>query len=472
MALPATNRLRDVAAFIAVFGVLFVLMALAVPPARRAAGSARTIRTVLGFGLLFRLLLVPAGLPAGGASPFGPPAERTLFERIAERSGAHARGLADDLAGRRAAFREHLLYDDDVWRYLWDGHVAAAGRDPYTRSPSEIEEDVESGAEPADLLAEPWPDVLDRVGFPTYRTVYPPGAQLLFLLVHAMAPASVVAWKLLVIAADLGTCALVVRLLRHLGRPPGEAVLYAWNPLAVKEIAGSGHVDAVMVLLAVLAVERIVAGRARTGLAALGASVVVKLGSAVLAPALLVATRPRSWWPLPVAGALLALPWPGGLPALARSLGVYGDEWTFNGGPWRLAEWLAGAAGAARPEVWAQAVCLAVLIAVIVVTTSEARRAAGADGRAEPAALVAAAFAALAAAAWLAPAVMPWYLLWALPFAVATGRRSWLLLCALSLLSYLVYAFHEERAWWLWLEHGAFAAALVAEEIGARRVRA
>ncbi len=453
------------AAFVAVFGVLFVLMALAVRPARRVGATAGTTRTVLGFALLFRLLLIPAGLPVGGASPFGVPPERALSEKVAERAGAHVRGLADDLAGRRVAFREHLLYDDDLWRYLWDGHVAATGANPYVRSPAEIED----GREPAALLAEPWPDVLDRVGFPTYRTVYPPGAQLLFLLAHLVAPASVVAWKLLMIAADLGTCALVVRLLRHLGRPAGEAVLYAWNPLAIKEIAGSGHVDAAMVLLAVLAVERVVAGRARTGLAALGASALVKLGSAALAPALLAAVRPRAWWPLPAAGALLCLPFLGGLPALARSLGVYGDEWTFNGGPWRLVAWLAGAVGAARPEVWAGAICLAALLAVVALT---ARRVVGAEGRVEPAALATAAFAALAATAWLAPAVMPWYLLWALPFAVATGRRSWLLLCALSLLSYLVYAVHAERAWWLWLEHGAFAAALAAEELRARRIRA
>lgn len=450
------------AAFLAVFGALFVAMALAVAPARRAL---RPLPVVLGFALLFRLLLVPAGLPGEGTTLFGPPPEGEPAEAVI---GA----LSDDLAGRRVAFRKHLLYDDDAWRYLWDGHVAASGRDPYARSPAELESEE-------DLLAEPWPDVLDQVGFPSYRTVYPPGAQLLFLLAHALAPASVVAWKLLLIAIDLGTCALVARLLRLLGRAPGETILYAWNPLVIKEIAGSGHVDGAMVFLAVLAVERVVtaarggrrgAGAEAAGLVALTASAAVKMGSATLAPALLRATRPRTWWSLPAAGVALCLPFVGGLPELARSLGVYGGEWTFNGGPWRLAAWLAGTAGAARPELWARGVTGAALLAVVAVT---ARRVAGPDGRYDPerlaASLASGAFAALAATAWLAPAVMPWYLLWALPFAVATGRRAWVLLGALSLLSYLVYAHHEERAWWLWLEHGGFAAALLWEEIGRRR---
>jgi hypothetical protein len=485
LGLDASNRPRDVAAFLAVFGVLFVVMALAVVPARRVA---RPLPALLGFALLFRLLLVPAGLPAGGASPFGRAASPDPEWGLAERTAEVAGGLVDDLAGRRIAYRKHLLYDDDVWRYLWDGHVAASGRNPYPRSPDEIAElDSE-----ADLLAKPWTDVHDHVGFPSLRTVYPPGAQLLFLLAHALAPASVVAWKLLLVAADLATCVLVARLLRLLGRSPGEAVLYAWNPLAIKEIAGSGHVDGAMVFLAVLAVERVVTaariadgGPVRhqaAGVAALGASAAVKLGSAVLAPALLRATRPRAWWALPAVGGALCLPFLGGLPELARSLAVYGGEWTFNGGPWRLVTRLAEAAGAARPELWAGVLTGGALLAVVVVTalrvpalevpgTSEEGVQGEVPGTSErlAASLATAAFAALGAAAWLAPAVMPWYLLWALPFAVATGRRAWVLLCALSLLSYLVYAHHAEHAWWLWLEHGGFAAVLSWEEIRRHR---
>lgn len=466
------------AAFLAVFGALFVVMALAVVPARRAA---RPLPALLGFALLFRLLLVPAGLPAGGASPFGgPAAPAEPVWGLAERAAEIADGLAEDLSGQRVAYRKHLLYDDDLWRYLWDGHVAASGRNPYLRSPEEIAELSSRGDPP---LAEPWDDVLDQVGFPSYRTVYPPGAQLLFLLAHALAPASVVAWKLLLIAADLATCALVARLLRLLGRSPGEAILYAWNPLAIKEIAGSGHVDGAMIFLAVLAVERAISGARRgrageiAGLAALGASAAVKLGSAVLAPALLRATRLRAWWALPAAGCALCLPFLGGLPELAHSLRVYGGEWTFNGGPWRLVVRLAEAAGAAQPELWAGGLTGMALLAVVAVTalrvpgTSEEGVQGGVPVTSErrAASLVFAAFATLGAAAWLAPAVMPWYLLWALPFAVATGRRAWVLLCALSLLSYLVYAHHEEHAWWLWLEHGGFAVVFAWEEIRARR---
>lgn len=446
-ALPVSNRPAHVWAFLTLFGALFGVMAGAVAPARRAFAAAPgpAVRTVLLFALLFRLALAPAGLAHSGPDAWGAGA------------GGHSQppleALADDLAGRRVVFARHLLYDDDLWRYLWDGHVAAAGFDPYAASPRELEGRAEAGdpAAAALLEGEPWWDLLDQVGFPTYRTVYPPGAQLLFLLSHAVAPASVVAWKLLLVAADLGTCWLVLRLLRHLGRLEHHAILYAWNPLPIKELAGSGHVDGVMVLLAVLAVERLLAGRHATALGALGASALTKLGAAVLAPLFVLRTGARSWWALPAAGVVLSLPFVGGLPELARSLAVYGREWSFNAGPWGLAVWTAGALGAERPEAWAHALTGAAAATVVGVSAWWSR---GSDRR-----FVESAFFALAATVWLAPAVMPWYLLWALPFAVAAGRRSWVLLSALSLLSYLVYAHHAERGWWLWLEHGAFAAA-------------
>ena len=64
---------------------------------------------------------------------------------------------------------------------------------------------------------------------------------------------------------------------------------------------------------------------------------------------------------------------------------------------------------------------------------------------------------------------MPWYLLWALPLAVAIGNRSWLVLTALSMLSYLFYIDATTQAWWLWLEYGLFGLCLWAELRAASR---
>ncbi len=113
--LAGTSQRRDVLAFLLLFAGLFALYAAAIALARRVGGG-RTAAVVLVWALLFRLALLPAGL--------APESWRD--------------DLAADLGSHEVGYRTFLLYDNDVWRYLWDGHVTAAGIAPYAHSPSEI----------------------------------------------------------------------------------------------------------------------------------------------------------------------------------------------------------------------------------------------------------------------------------------------------------------------------------------------
>ena len=63
-------------------------------------------------------------------------------------------------------------------------------------------------------------------------------------------------------AFDLGTCLLLLSLLRARGRP-AAVILYAWNPLVLKELAGSGHLDAAMIFFLVLSIYLLDHGRPR-----------------------------------------------------------------------------------------------------------------------------------------------------------------------------------------------------------------
>lgn len=441
-AFPATSSRRDVLTFLAVIAGLFLLSAAALPAAR----GRNALRRILLFAALFRGLLLFAGLPPG-------PSEETWS------------ALRDDTSGRRIGYSTFLLYDDDVWRYLWDGHVTGAGLDPYARSPWEIRDRYDEGrATPAEeaLLDGPLAfDVLDQVRFGSYGTIYPPLAQIVFRISHALAPGSVFVWKLLAALFDLGTCVLLARLLVRLGRAPEACVLYAWSPLAIKEIAGSGHVDAVMVFLLVLAAERALAGRDRASLAAYGASVLAKIATVPAAGLFLRRARPRAWWVLPAVAVGLALPFWRGLPELAGNLAVFGREWAFNTGPWLAAVRIFEVLGVEEAEAAAHLLTKAAALALAVVVTVRVRPA-------EDRSFILGLFLVLAALVLLNAAVMPWYLLWALPFAVAAGVRSWEVLAALSFLSYLVYCEHAERSWWLWIEYGGFAVA-AAVELALRR---
>lgn len=428
---------------------LQLAIAITVFALTRNVGSVRRlIPTVLGFAAVFRLVMIFSGLAPGvGVTDIGA-----------------------ELRGRAVVYETHVLYDNDVWRYLWDGAAQRYGFDPYQTSPTSLSEAADRGTAEAEALLEDeiWWEVHQRIGYPDYPSVYPPIAQLLFRGLVTVAPASVLALKLVLSLADFGVCLLLVALLRRLGKPPIAVVLYAWHPLPIKEISGSGHVDGLMSVFLVAMTLALLAARPRATWLAWAAAVATKLVPAVLGPLVLVRLY-RFGWPLrwrPIREALLGsgwwalalligVSWPfrAGLPAMVETVGRFADTWRFNAGIWRAVGAVASALGADDPAQWADVICRIMLIALILAATVRVLRRPSDDDVA-----VVAIYTILAATVLLSPALMPWYLLWALPFAVAAGRWPFVILGGLAFLSYLVYIDQQEHLWWLVAEHGGFAA--------------
>jgi hypothetical protein len=173
----------------------------------------------------------------------------------------------------------------DVFRYVWDGRVQAAGINPYRFVPAAPE-----------LQALRDAAIFPNVNRADYAvTIYPPAAQALFLAVSRLGE-SVLAMKAALVAFEAVTVAALVVLLRRLGQPAARVVAYAWHPLAVWEVAGNGHVDAAMTALTVLALWLFASGRT------LAAGAVAVVGALFKPFALLVLpTFWRPWdWKLPL----------------------------------------------------------------------------------------------------------------------------------------------------------------------------
>jgi hypothetical protein len=142
-------------------------------------------------------------------------------------------------------FRQPEL-SDDIYRYLWDGLRFLSGHNPYTLAPVDLRP-------PGEALS--W--LAQRVNHPELVTIYPPAAQYLFAMGAAL-HGGVAGIKAFLIVLDLASCVLIVRLLSALGQPPSRAVLYAWHPLPVLEIAASGHIDGAGVFFFVLTLVLII----------------------------------------------------------------------------------------------------------------------------------------------------------------------------------------------------------------------
>lgn len=177
----------------------------------------------------------------------------------------------------------------DIYRYVWDGRVQAAGINPYRYIP----------ADPA-LASLRDAAIYPNINRKDYaRTIYPPGAQAIYLLVTRLSE-TVVAMKLAMIGFEVIALLFVLAMLQRAGLPPARVLLYALHPLPAWEFAGNGHVDAAMIALTCVALwlhQR--GGRWSTGIA-LAAACVVKPFPLALAPALY-----RRWdWRMPLGFAL------------------------------------------------------------------------------------------------------------------------------------------------------------------------
>ncbi len=292
--------------------------------------------------------------------------------------------------------------DDDVHRYVWDGRVQRLGYNPYLVIPSDP---ALAGLHTVETRT------LNNAYLPS---PYPAGAQLFFRAVTAIHE-SVFAFKLAFVVCDWAIVFVLLDILRRSGQGAHWVLAYAWHPLLAIEVAGSGHIDIVGVLL--LLVSFAALGRRWHAIAAVafGLAVSVKLLPIVLLPLYWKQVRVRD-------GALAAfvlgflyvpflVPAHGWIPI--GSLGTYFHSFRFNDPVFAVLERVVS------PELAAGLAVLAGFLTAAWMRQGSAtlvRKNAFAHPVSEASAPSADAFAwPMAASLLCAPVVYPWYLLWMLP---------------------------------------------------------
>ncbi len=407
----------DFLIFLSVFGSLSLLWAVALALAGR---SPPTRKLIFGAAVAFRLLLLPAGWD-----------------------------------WETGAYRTQILYDDDIWRYLWEGHVWSAGVNPLHVPPEQLEEyelEIDNPALHEKLYGSPpWSDVYDNIGYRQFPSPYPHIAQAVFRLAHAAGPGSVLFFKLLIVAFDLGNLWLLGLLCRRLNTGAFPLVAYAWNPLVIKEFAGSAHLDAVLVFLLLAAVCTV----RWTSSFWLAAAALVKPVPLMFIPALY---KRFGWAAVLVPAAALALI----VVDTPEGMKAYAQHWVFNPALSRL-----------LPSNRVLQLLLPAA-AVGVVALIRYRKD---NGSLED--LTAHGLWVLGAFLLTTPMLAPWYLTWILPFAAIRRAWFWLALSGSSFLSYHAYLRFEENLWivaleytipvgvWLWMRRGTRLIEYPTGELGA-----
>ncbi|MFM9828569.1 MAG: hypothetical protein ACKVOB_07460 [Sphingomonas sp.] len=200
------------------------------------------------------------------------------------------------LVARLALLASPPLYEDDYVRYLWDGGTTAHGINPYARSPLSVQLETHPllpvlNARPHPLsaqavLGEQSGGVLERVSYPSVTTIYPPIAQLGFAAAHLIGPWSLVAWKLVVFAAEAATLFALFKALGAAGLPRHWALGYWLCPLILKEFANGAHMDALLMPALAGLCWSVLAGRLRLAALLVGVAAGIKLWPVLLIAAL------------------------------------------------------------------------------------------------------------------------------------------------------------------------------------------
>jgi alpha-1,6-mannosyltransferase len=230
--------------------------------------------------------------------------------------GPASRGGLAVILGVAVAMRLTIMVappflSSDVYRYVWDGRVLAAGVNPYRYIPTD--------PHLAPLRDNEIFPLINRSNYAP--TIYPPAAEAIFFAVTRVS-ATVTAMKAAMIVFEAIAVLLLLRLLVAAGLPQTRIIVYAWHPLPIWEFAGSGHIDAAIIAFVALTLwsRRFFAGRGLAGEAsglALALGVLVKFYPAVLFPAL----WRREWRMSAAFAAALALAY---LPFLGVGWGVFG----------------------------------------------------------------------------------------------------------------------------------------------------
>ena len=185
------------------------------------------------------------------------------------------------LIGVSILFRLIFLFalpnlSQDYFRFIWDGRLLLQGLNPYLTTAAEwLNVDVIPVSQAQELIA--GMGSLNAGHFSNY----PPINQLCFAIAALFSPngilGSVMAMRLLIIAADVGTLIIGRNLLRKIGLPEHQIFWYILNPFIIIELTGNLHFEGVMLFFMLASLYLLYKGNWFWSAVLMGLSISVKL---------------------------------------------------------------------------------------------------------------------------------------------------------------------------------------------------
>lgn len=349
------------------------------------------------------------------------------------------------LVGTGILFRLVFLFaipnlSQDFYRFLWDGRMLLEGFNPYSYRPDEVIEWQDDWVQEMGILHDGMGELSAR-----HFSNYPPFNQFCFALAVLLGGKSIlgslVAMRVMILAADLGILYFGRRLLMRINRSPYLIFWYFLNPLVIIELSGNLHFEGVMLCFFLWAVYLATAARPLQAGILYGISIGTKLITLMFLPLFyksLGLKKSLYFWGVTLICCLVAaLPFlESGVPGnYAATLTLWFTKFEFNSGLYKLVMEMGNQFGATpwklvRSYSKFSAYLLIGLIAVFALM-----------GRKQnPQFLLSAMMWTLAIYYLMSSTVHPWYIIPLVLLCIFTDFRFPLFWSATVMLSYAAYA--------------------------------
>jgi hypothetical protein len=345
---------------------------------------------------------------------------------------------------------------DDIYRFLWDGHMWNAGINPFSALPTEV-------VGTASGLTE---ELMAKMNSPTHYTIYPLICQWVFWLSTWLFPVNelgaIVVIRSILILADIGTILLLQKLNRTGYWSKYAVWLYALNPMVILELTGNLHFEGLMIFFIVLALWLFVCTKNYLATLALGGAVIVKLIPLIFLPFLI---RRFGWFKTIAYGAIVLtilgvsfLPFlsAGGGGHFWNSVELYFQNFEFNASVYYVFRWVGYQVVGYNVIAIAGKVLSGAVLASILLLAWQNRS----QGLSNLPALWAAA---LLIYLLFATIVHPWYVIPLLALSLLNGYKYGLAWSFTAMLSYAAYSNPEytENMWLIAAEYAVLLAFLI-----------
>jgi alpha-1,6-mannosyltransferase len=225
--------------------------------------------------------------------------------------GSKKKKIVTNLVIASVVFRLLLLFafpnlSDDIYRFVWDGRLINAGLHPFAELPNFYLKKSIAGIDQ---------ELFSKLNSKQYFTIYPPIAQFIFWLSTAFTDSiftSVIIIRLLIIAAEIGSIVVIIKLLDIYNLPKKKVLIYALNPLVILELTGNLHFEGFMIFFLLLFVYFLEKSKPIQSGIFFAFSVASKLIPLMMLPVLLKKLPAKKWFSIYIisglAIALLFLP--------------------------------------------------------------------------------------------------------------------------------------------------------------------